>query len=593
MAELFRARRIFLRAKFLIRQGAEMRKLLFVYLALLTAGITAGCTRLLDGAQCPCVEGFSCCEAQNVCVPEGSACSEPAADGASQLDSTLEGTSKGDAAAADRVELLCSNGRMCPGGPFDYVRLAPAEEAKALIGRWQLCSGSGFRWGPGNPVLGIEFTREGTYHILGVDARGALTRVYGLNSTGTYESTEDGYVSIHFQGDDIGSIFGPSFDAARNHMYAYEDDEVSLTPWIPRLPQVNASYVRVPEGADGVPGTCIPNYRSGIPDGAVIPDSAAISDAGASSCPYARVCVGAPFAFAKLENEDSTRQALLGRWQVCEGQGFGFGPDYAQEGIEFTDDGRFRLLRVDEDAALVPASGLECSGDYTVSQEGDLYFRFSEGGVNSVFPSFDAQGTHLHVERASGTKLNLVRVAPAEQAAAVDCGPNDGGTALPSGAVCASGSSVCPGAPFAFAALAARTGEAMLGRWQICAGYVPWWPVNAGAGIEFTSDGRFHLLGKNAEGAVTRVVGLYATGTYQRSLDDHLVTLSFPERWFVRELSLFFDGPMAHMRAEAPNDTEFMQSSAEYVRIATDQDLVPGTCAEPGPWDAGTGIPGL
>jgi hypothetical protein len=41
----------------------------------------AGCTRSLADAACPCVGGWTCCEAQNVCVPEGSACPGAVADG--------------------------------------------------------------------------------------------------------------------------------------------------------------------------------------------------------------------------------------------------------------------------------------------------------------------------------------------------------------------------------------------------------------------------------------------------------------------------------------------------------------------------------
>ncbi|HYQ28828.1 MAG TPA: hypothetical protein VER04_16465, partial [Polyangiaceae bacterium] len=56
--------------------------------------LIGGCTRVLEGAPCPCAAGYECCVARNACYPAGQSC---ASDGAG---STGQGGS-GEGSAAN------------------------------------------------------------------------------------------------------------------------------------------------------------------------------------------------------------------------------------------------------------------------------------------------------------------------------------------------------------------------------------------------------------------------------------------------------------------------------------------------------------
>jgi hypothetical protein len=240
---------------------------LLVSLAIIS--LAAGCERGGRFALCPCFDGWICCGERNVCRPAGTSCAAyPAGaatpDGSTTRDGSANetpncppgtdcpggtGTASVDAARAETAS-SCDVGRdatplLCPGRPFAFASLGtPSATLQAIVGRWQLCEGTGFLWGPANAHRGIEFTSDGKFFLLGVDTASALQRVAGLNSTGTYVGGDiPNDLNIYFRfAEGGGAYFFPSFDQLQAHMHAGGDSGN------------DSDYVRVAPGDNGVPG---------------------------------------------------------------------------------------------------------------------------------------------------------------------------------------------------------------------------------------------------------------------------------------------------------------------------------------------------
>lgn len=393
-----------------------MKKSTASLLFLVPIGMLAACVRELEGASCPCVAGWTCCEEQNICRADGEDCNPHEDEDVPSLaigdadtvcrtassctaeDTTTIGRSYFADGGSDESQAVCDTSRepdtlVCPGAPFVSLPAATKEATSvALLGRWQVCGGKNIGWGERSSESdGIEFTSDGHYFLLKRNAQGALERFIGVYSAGTYEvglPDDEQDMAVRLTGYAGGYwITEPSFAAANAHLHLALGGEF------------DPDYVRVAEGASSVPGVVIP--------GACRQPGSTDADAGASLEPvcdgFARalMCPGGPFAFARLDPAAALEPVLVGRWQVCEGTGFRWGPDDAHSGIEFTSDGEFFLLGLDAEGGLRRVTGVHSAGTYEVrvsdvdSRDRDVEFIFSDGGAAYFWPTFDSTKTHM------------------------------------------------------------------------------------------------------------------------------------------------------------------------------------------------------
>jgi cysteine-rich repeat protein len=120
------------------------------WLALAAPLIFAGaaCTRSLDTAACPCLDGWYCCPVEDVCAVQGTACKSEAVcgNGIIEMDETCDdGPSNGRAGhcTADCTSNgQCGNGVKDPGEQCDYCESSDAgTEGCWLGGASRTCNG--------------------------------------------------------------------------------------------------------------------------------------------------------------------------------------------------------------------------------------------------------------------------------------------------------------------------------------------------------------------------------------------------------------------------------------------------------------------
>lgn len=503
-----------------------MKKSLKNLLFLVPLGLIASCMRELQGASCPCVAGWSCCEEQNICRPEGDACDaherqsdEPPPEyGGVEVADAAVSSDAPDAVVRSRPR--CTAARepdtlVCPGAPFGFARADNQETSIALVGRWQLCASDGF--GDGAPPAGFEFTHDGYYYLLGFDRDDALTHVANYPrdkyNVGTVDSDQKVYVNLAYSVAGAEKV-ATSFDSTRAHM------RVNFAP------ERSGDYVRIPDGVSNAPGVLVA--------GACTEPSRVDADSsGSSVCDLpgpALMCPGGSFSSAQLDSPAAVAPALIGRWQACQGRGFTFSPKQAHSGVEFTSDGKYFLLGVDARGALRRVEALRSSGTYEVltgvgfPEDGDVKFSFSEGGTASFSPAFDVTKTRLFAAGNSGLGTSYVKVPDgADNVVGVVVEnycvpPPDAGVDGPTLCERRALQERCPSNPYLYAPLntLSETQQALLGRWQLCeGGGFPRWPSASLQGVEFTSDGEVFWLEPDTQGALRRLANDQPDAVYQ------------------------------------------------------------------------------
>ena len=84
----------------------------FLWMSIAGALMLSGCLRGLDGVSCPCVDGWNCCLAENVCVRDGDQCPNSATGGASSATTADAGGGR----AANGGETTLVGGALPTGG---------------------------------------------------------------------------------------------------------------------------------------------------------------------------------------------------------------------------------------------------------------------------------------------------------------------------------------------------------------------------------------------------------------------------------------------------------------------------------------------
>lgn len=216
-------------------------------------------------------------------------------------------------------------------------------------------------------------------------------------------------------------------------------------------------------------------------------------------------------AFTSLSQ---VNQAIAGQWLFC----FGEPSNTNHQPIEFTADGHWFALTQDESGNLVRLVGFGKTGSFVISLLGNDPASV-DGGFDSPKTAFDITLTSDSTPGTFGSNLSFsdsprrMLYGPGTYVPAPP--PNDA-TAPVFDAIAppADGESqACslPESPVRLLASLAEAYQAINGQWLFCSGE----PSNtADQPVEFTSDGHWYQLARDASGQLTRRVGFNDAGTF-------------------------------------------------------------------------------
>ena len=464
--------------------------------------------------------------------------------GSDEGGSTENGVSGSNLASTVAIR-TCTSGSPGPLAPsMGYTAVAPIECSKAqgpahpvasaadvaslLSGTWSACAGQVF----GLPVpaaLGVELTSDGQYRLLGGAPDSSLLALDSLPAV-----VVDG-----------GSDAGASFDGT----YQVIDGSASCGPGTYELELRPAGgglflgqivVTDSPRQLQYLEPNASPQTLSPAAPWSPMAGSCSCSQPAGFAAVTPTECDEGPGSAHPVASAADVASLLPGTWSACGGPAFGIVPNAfgGQQGnteassVELTADGQYHLLGAGPDSSLVSFAP-------PVDSDGGAESDASPGSIlDGTYAVVDGSATYgpgtfeLQLRPATGGLFSgqvLVTDSPRQiQYLAPNVSPQ---TLSPSyswtvrAGLCscldAKGTKVSESDPVGLAA-------AITGRWLWCGNepvfpapafpppanppYVPLGPV---MGLEFSSDGRWYVLGVDPSGTISRGTGAAPQGVFQ------------------------------------------------------------------------------